>query len=143
MVTEEMLVFGVKPTPQSVINWPAAAVLGDTANAAIDGVGVAVGAGVAVAPGNGVGVGSAVGAGVAVGPGVAVGAGNGVTVGVGTAVGASATVSGVRDMVASGAGVAVGGTSYGAINRVISASPLRLSDAKVLLVVSVPPQTIW
>ena len=36
--------------------------------------------------------------------------GNGVGVGVGTAVGASETTPGVRDMVASGAGVAVGGT---------------------------------
>jgi hypothetical protein len=52
-----------------------------------------------------------VGVAVAVGPDVAGGAGKGVTVGVGTTVGASAKASGVRDMVASGAGVAVGGTS--------------------------------
>ena len=70
-----------------------------------------VGVGVAVDPGGGVGVGVAVGKGVGVGPGVAVSAGSGVTVGVGTAAGANATASGVRDIVASGAGVAVGGTS--------------------------------
>ena len=120
---------------------------GDTDNGASDGVGVGVGVGagvgVAVAPGNGVWVGTAVGAGVGVGPGVAVGAGSGVTVGVGTTVGASAKASGVRDMVASGRGVAVGGTSYGAISRVIAASPVRPSDASVLVSVSVPPQTIW
>ena len=73
--------------------------------------GVGVGTGVGVDPGGGVGVGVGMGVGVGVGPGVAVGAGNGVTVGVGTTVGASATASGVRDIVASGAGVAVGGTS--------------------------------
>jgi hypothetical protein len=84
-----------------------------------------------------------VGVAVAVGPDVAGGAGSGVTVGVGTTVGADATASGVSDIVASGAGVAVGGTSYGAISRVISASPVNLSDARVLFSVSVPPQTIW
>ena len=76
-------------------------------------------------------------------PGVAVGPGNGVMVGVGTAVGAEATTPGVRDMVASGAGVAVGRTPYGFMSRVIAVSPVSLSDANVLLSVSVPPQTIW
>ena len=117
------------------------------------GVGVAVGAGVAVASGIGVGVwygigvavapGIGVGVGPAVGAGVTVGGGSGVIVGVGSAVGASAKASGVRDIVASGRGVAVGGTSYGAMRRVICASPVSLSDANVFVSVSVPPQTIW